>query len=60
MEKSPQPALIDLIDLALILDVLRHSALLADAMEADPRVEPAYGRLARACGLAWWDTDQEG
>lgn len=57
MDETPQPALVDVRDLALVLDLLRHSALLADGMEADPRIEGAWDRLGRACGAGWWDTD---
>lgn len=58
MGETPQPALVDVRDLALVLDLLRRSELLAEGMAADPRLEGAWARLGRACGAAWWDTDE--
>ncbi|MEW6472750.1 MAG: hypothetical protein AB1679_10800 [Actinomycetota bacterium] len=60
MDQTPQPALVDVQDLALILELLRHSALLADGIESDPRIEGAYVRLGRACNAGWDDTDKYG
>lgn len=58
MDETPQPALVDVRDLAAILDLLRHSELLEAGFGADPRLEGAWRRLGRACGDAWRDTDQ--
>lgn len=58
MGEAPQPALVDVQDLALILDLLKHSELLLTALDTDPRIEGAWARLGRACGAGWWDTDQ--
>lgn len=59
MDGTPQPAFVDVRDLALILDVLHHSELLMTAMDADPRLQGAWARLGLACGNAWRDTDNE-